>query len=629
LHWLLTASLLVAIITGLRIATETPERGWINIFHLVLPASWVWTGHIKAAVLLIAISFAYPIYVARAGLARRVRLDKVRIRGLIGRRTARWGAINIAFYWAFYAALLAQLVTGCMLYFGQSVAAASRIHWYGMWFIAGYAVLHVLCHWMLGGAPQLLRVFRPARLMPPPPPFDPADLLALLDRQGKLQPASVQPTETPASKMDAASLPSDPSDVIVPGPAADAVVRRPQPGAKPEARRHPPGHRSKPHGWQQRRPMIQANPLMVACAAAIVGVTFLLTMEHQTADTLHIRRIDPNDVPVIDGDAADPIWRSAPATYMITGHGGNFDDKGETSVSIQAVHDGVWAYFLFIWDDPTRSLKQLPLRKTADGWQLLHDGYENGDEHAYNEDKFSVLLTKLDVILAGDRTFHAGPEPADGKPRTLSGRGLHYTMQDGLFVDVWQWKATSTNPSLYMDDDHFGPPAEGTDAQIKGDEPYRGGFAPDPGTSNYQDNFTSASGRQITPRRLPKDLAAVTAALGRIDLDPEHGDSEGAHWYMTEDESVPYSRELDLRIPEGTVIPGVIISGEYSGDRADVRCAGRWASGRWALEVVRRLESSSPYDVPISSGTFMRVAAFDHAQIRHTRHVRPIRLEVE
>jgi hypothetical protein len=25
----------------------------------------------------------------------------------------------------------------------------------------------------------------------------------------------------------------------------------------------------------------------------------------------------------------------------------------------------------------------------------------------------------------------------------------------------------------------------------------------------------------------------------------------------------------------------------------------------------------------------MRVAAFDHSQIRHTRHVRPIRIEVE
>ena len=93
--------------------------------------------------------------------------------------------------------------------------------------------------------------------------------------------------------------------------------------------------------------------------------------------------------------------------------------------------------------------------------------------------------------------------------------------------------------------------------------------------------------------------------------------------------SVPYSPERDRLIPDGTLVPGVIISGEYSGDRADVRCAARWAAGRWALEVTRRLDTGSPYDLPIKTGTFMRVAAFDHAQIRHTRHVRPIRLELE
>jgi hypothetical protein len=79
----------------------------------------------------------------------------------------------------------------------------------------------------------------------------------------------------------------------------------------------------------------------------------------------------------------------------------------------------------------------------------------------------------------------------------------------------------------------------------------------------------------------------------------------------------------------GATIPGVIIAGEFAGDRADVRCAARWASGRWALEVARRLDTGSKYDVPIKTGNFMRVAAFDHSQIRHTRHLRPIRLEVE
>ena len=80
--------------------------------------------------------------------------------------------------------------------------------------------------------------------------------------------------------------------------------------------------------------------------------------------------------------------------------------------------------------------------------------------------------------------------------------------------------------------------------------------------------------------------------------------------------------------PSGRGVPVPVLAYDVV-EVADVRCVGRWAAGRWALEVVRRLEVQSRYDVPIRSGTFMRVAAFDHAQIRHTRHVRPIRLEVK
>jgi ethylbenzene dehydrogenase len=350
-------------------------------------------------------------------------------------------------------------------------------------------------------------------------------------------------------------------------------------------------------------------------------------------DTIKVRRIARSEAPVLDGDASDAAWRRARPFYILTEQGGNFDGKGETTVEIRGVHDGERAYFLFVWDDPTRSLKQLPLQKAADGWHLLHDGYEIGDEHAYSEDKFSVLLTKLDLVLAGDRTFHAGPEPIAGKPATLSGRGLHYTTQDNLYVDVWEWRATSGGAFGYMDDLHFGPPAKATQAQLDGKTPYRGGFEPDPGSANFSDNFDPqrAGGYRhpIMPRRLPKDYKAMTAAMGQIDLDPHHGESDGARWYMTEAESVAYSPEVDAQIPVGTVIPGVIIAGEYSGDRADVRCAARWAAGRWVLETTRLLDSKSKYDTAISTGTFMRVVAFDHSQIRHTRHTRPIRLEVE
>jgi hypothetical protein len=170
--------------------------------------------------------------------------------------------------------------------------------------------------------------------------------------------------------------------------------------------------------------------------------------------------------------------------------------------------------------------------------------------------------------------------------------------------------------------------------QVNNGIPYRGGFAPDPGTANYSDNFertadAAAADPIVRPRRLPRDLAATLAKMGQLSLDPNVGEGDGARWFMTEAESVPYTMEVDRLIPISTVIPGVIISGDFAGDRADVRCAARWASGHWALEVARRLDTGSDVDVPIKSGVFMRVAAFDHSQIRHTRHVRPIRLKVE
>ncbi len=117
--------------------------------------------------------------------------------------------------------------------------------------------------------------------------------------------------------------------------------------------------------------------------------------------------------------------------------------------------------------------------------------------------------------------------------------------------------------------------------------------------------------------------------MGNTDLDPDTSNSEAARWWMSDDESTPYSGDVDARIPVGTIIPGVVISGTYSGDRADIRCAARWAAGQWTLEVARKLDTGSASDIAIRNGASMWVAAFDHSQTRHTRHLRPIKLEVK
>src|ERR1700748_917653 len=85
LHWTLVSSLVVSLVTGLRIARETPERTWMNAFDRVLPRATVWTAHIPAAVTLGTVAVAYAIYISTSGLARRVRLDRARMLGLLGK----------------------------------------------------------------------------------------------------------------------------------------------------------------------------------------------------------------------------------------------------------------------------------------------------------------------------------------------------------------------------------------------------------------------------------------------------------------------------------------------------------------------------------------------------------------
>jgi cytochrome b subunit of formate dehydrogenase len=641
LHWLLVLASIIAFLTGLRIASEAPDRTWINAFDLVLPRTGVWTMHMQSAVVLVAVALAYTIYLARSGLSRRVLLDRIRLRGLIGRKQARLGAISVLLNWIFFLSMLALIITGGLLYF--SVYAGhdtAMVHWCATWVMIAFAGLHILTHYRIGGASQLLRIFRPERLPAPPPRLDAVELLTLLVEQS----ARLAPEAEHASK-----IPSPPPFVPSQEPY-DREQRQPEkPPAEPMRHLpHPPqDHHSAANRRPQmaararqtkpRNPTLQSNPFVVAAAIAITGTSALLAADWLSVDRLEIHRIEIADAPTLDGDTSDKVWRNIQPYSVMTNGGGNFDGKGESRVEIKAVHDGTWAYFLFTWEDPTRSLKQLPLVKEIDGWHVLHNGYESGDEHDYNEDKFSVLLTTSDAILAGDRTFHAGPRPIAEAPATMTGRGLHYTEHG--YVDVWLWKATSGGPTGWMDDAHFGPPLDPTPEQARYATPYRGGFAPDPGNANYSDNFIASPQMPseaspdlnplVTPRRLPKDPAAMQAAMGEISLDPNLGESDGARWFMTEAESLPYAPLLDRLIPQGTVLPGVILAGDFTGDRADVRCAARWASGHWALEVARKLDTGSQYDVRLKSGTFMRVAAFDHSQIRHTRHVRPIRLEVE
>jgi hypothetical protein len=356
--------------------------------------------------------------------------------------------------------------------------------------------------------------------------------------------------------------------------------------------------------------------LALACALAVAAAAYL-------ADSLAVRPLAVMRVttpPRLDGDPSDAAWRTAPATDILTRNGANFPG-GEVTVTVRAVHDGTTAYFLFEWPDTTRSQTHLPLRKTADGWEIVERNYARNDENDYYEDKLAVMLSR-ESRLAALSTVHLGTQPLAGRPGPAGRPGLHYST-DGSIVDVWHWKSVRTGPLGQIDDNYFGPPMEPPkDPKAR----YTGGYAQDPKTGGgFVQNWNDLGDGKGRPLFLPRD-PDLMKRMGEINLDPNVSDD--GEWWLAKDSVLPYSAELDAAFPIGTILPSVIIEKPFEGDRGDVRAVGRWAKGWWRLEVSRRLDTGSSYDVAIGDGTYIWVSAFDHSQTRHSYHLHPLRLEM-
>jgi hypothetical protein len=580
LHWTLVAALAVSTLTGLRISSNGKGATVARSIEAWLPAHNVWFLHIVAGVTVMAAAAAYPTYLSHTGLARRVRMDWSRLRGLSMAGSARWSGLNVLLYWLLFIALAALLVSGLVLHrgFGGWLVVFHRSL---MWFVLAYTLCHLLTHFALGGFGQLVRVFRPAPI-----------------------PAAAQSVGRVEDDDDPAPVASVP--------------------------------------FISRRANIVASTAFAGLAVAIG----FFWVDHLSRDTLRLQRVSKSAAPRINGDISDPAWRTATPLLVRTQQGANLDGSGESTVEIRAVYDGDTAYFAFTWEDSTRSLKNFPLLKAADGWHRLIDeaqlatfnltpptldaeAHENANfEDSYVEDKFAIMLSKKEKPF-GPGAFHMGPRPLDDKPPSSSGRGLHYTT-DGSSVDVWVWHAASGSDTAQCDYDRIGAPANPSAEQLIGRAAYKGGYLSDPNQTTVADNFTQpdpiARPDQVIPIRLPKDLTATLAAMGPIDLDADHGESEGVRWFLSTNDSIPYSPAAEAQIPVGTIIPGVISSTTRVAPQS-LRCVARWAAGRWTLIAARPLATSKDH-VPIADGTFMWVAVFDRTSARHTRHIRPIRLEL-
>jgi cytochrome b subunit of formate dehydrogenase len=540
LHWGTAIAFIVSLFTGIRIAADAlnaPVSHWLNP---ILPQGEIWTWHFLAGLALFFCAAAYLVYLRRSGLANRNALKKSRVVVMPVATKMRFGGLNVLLHWAAYGIVLIMTATGIFLYLGYGGWLVS-VHSYVAFIGLGYILVHAVAHYLFGGWWQVLRVFRPAKLV-----------------------------------------------------LTEAV--------KPK-------------------------PLLIAAGVGVVVTAAVAATDWATRDTLIVTRVDGE--PKLDGVADEPLWNKARPVTIHTQQGENFGGPGESTVEVRAVHNGEKVFFAVKWSDPTRSLRRIPMIKKEDGWHVVDSRAGRMDVVDFYEDKLAIIFSDKPAI-GGSGVSNLGPAPIAGRPKPLNERGFHFTT-DGSFVDMWQWKASRGGSLGRVDDQFIGPPYDPSKDEQAYKARYQGGYWNDPGRAFYSYNykfFDKDYKGPVEVLKLPKDWKKIQDQLGKFNLDPNSSDDENGRWNMFENEVEPYTKEADAKIPVGTVMPGVLIVGNYEGDRGDLLGGSRWKDGYWTLEIARKMKTGSKYDKDFVAGKpiYMWVAAFDHVQTRHTRHARPVRI---
>ncbi|MCW8924918.1 MAG: ethylbenzene dehydrogenase-related protein [Xanthomonadales bacterium] len=375
------------------------------------------------------------------------------------------------------------------------------------------------------------------------------------------------------------------------------------------------------YGWLTVKRIVISKQVHVRNDAAILvillaafGVMFTWTQSAARHELL-VKLVSPKEQVRIDGIADETAWDGAEALTLNTIGGANFLN-GQTRITIKALHNGTGAFFLVRWYDPSKSLQHLPLVKTEAGWKVTESGFYHFDETEYYEDKLALIISKnCSVAAAG--TARLGPNPLKDKVPNWHGKGYHYAA-DGEVHDLWHWKAVRTNDMFVADDNLIGPP----DIVRKGMRRYTAGYLTDPKESGgYVMNWQWYRQSGVVPRRMPQQPEALVPY--------QSGNGEDLSWSVPWYSYDLYDASSDV-YPVGTIMPSVLyMSNRMEGDRADVYAHGRWADGQWTLEMMRRFDTNSGWDVKLESGVCLWVAAFDHAQVAHTRHMQPIQLTFE
>lgn len=579
-HWLGVALVVFLTATGLKLLADEPDYRWLSGIAEYAPGGDPWYRHIVSGYAFAAVAVFYIAYIAKAGLSSRIVLDSARLKGLLHGGKPFWSSLNLIATWIFFFAALVCIITGFFLSAGFD---AELLFWHvvGFWIVVAFPIVHVLLHLRIGGVGQIARIFRPTRLMRSPPAIALEEIIQRLlsERSG----------------------------------IAHTVSDEPRLAAKVRTSR-----------WR--------HPATIGMIALILVLSASLGFDQLLGRPLVAAAIENGEAPVLDGDLAEAVWSNAEPIVFKAGHGGDFGGTGETTFEVRAVHDRRNIYFAVKWSDPTRSLQATPMRKEHGRWKIVGDPSNQTDGEYLAGDRLAMMAASPGRALIGG-AIHLGRTPIEGGPQPASGRGLHYMKNNRGIVDVWQWSPAADAAAGFADDGYIGEPLPYDEAQVSGLKPYRGGFSQDrlPGVSEPNILTDNPTSEHVVPKRLPDHPSVGTSLAKRLKLDPTHSGSidETDNWGMSESRSRPYSKSIDRSIPNGAVLPGVVVNDLTATGQSEVATAGKWAGGAWVVEIRRPLATEDTNDVAIRSGVLLWFAAFDQSPTRHSYHLRPLIMELD
>ena len=287
--------------------------------------------------------------------------------------------------------------------------------------------------------------------------------------------------------------------------------------------------------------------------------------------------------PAIDGEI-DDVWAQATAIDIPVSDGANTDSA---TMTLKSIYTDDEVFFLAEWDNPEDSKQRMPWQKQDDGLWAKLTSSDDHDENVYYEDKLAMIWNINDSIEGfNDKgctiTCHAGD--AD------KAYGNKYTKNEGELGDIWHWKRVRTDPVGQVDDQYLDSARyslENTGAGRHGDPKDGGGY-----TNNQTEDSTGP---------------AFTS-------DNQPANQSGEYWIMDSDK-----QEFADTYEAGDEVAGIIIS-PFLGDRGDIMGKGEYADGKWTLEIGRKLDTGSEFDVQFTDFTksyFFGTALFDNAQVRH------------